>query len=208
MHGIFARAFLYLYNTMAKVRPTYITTDKDIQVYTSNIHMLVDKYIQENDIQDDKEISDNFMHLIIYLSKYVKQIADKDSINLLDSIFDTYIELCSKYKHNPTVEQFSLLVGTHNNTIKDWKNGKYRESSPEYMATVKKWHNVCKSFLLDDTSNSKITNATKIFILKSAYGMVETAPVSIEEYNRRSANALPDLYASDGHNAIDTTENS
>ena len=72
-----------------------------------------------------------------------------------------------------------MMINTDSGTFSDWAAGKYRLGS-SHGQTVKKWKNICKNFLVNSLSNSRGTDANKIFIAKAAYGMVETAPALVQ----------------------------
>jgi len=148
-----------------------------------------------------------FTSMLFYISDKIPK-PDNGDIQLLDNIFNIYIRLCTKYDKLPTLEKFSILININPGTLSDWSNGTvrnniYYDSNGEYIKdfaawqlnhrgeqytvepstahseTVKKWKNICKSFLVDSLQNSRGTDANKIFIAKAAYGMVETAPVPV-----------------------------
>lgn len=152
--------------------------------------------------------SNTFMAMILYISDNITK-PDNNDINLLDNIFNIYIRLCVKYNMLPTLECFSMLININPGTLSDWGSGvlrsniyydskgnyikdfpawrlnhkdeQYRvEPSTAHAEAVKKWKNICKNFLVNSLQNSKGVDANKIFIAKAAYGMVETAPVPVQ----------------------------
>lgn len=151
------------------------------EVYMHDIYYYADQYIcKELEIEKVTDanrqiVANSFVSMILYISDNIERPGN-DNIELLDNIFDIYIRLCSKYGVLPTLECFSFLVKINNATFSDWAGGKYRANSA-HSQTVKKWKEICKSFLVNNLQNSKGTDANKIFIAKAAYGMVETAPV-------------------------------
>ena len=128
--------------------------------------------------EDKQIIKDNFVDMLFYISDNIEK-PDNADIKALDNIFSVYIRLCSKYSVNPTLEAFSFLVNIDRTTFNNWLNGTYRTS--EHLNTVKKWMDVCKGFLVSNLSNSKGTDANKIFIAKAAYGMAETKAIEQEQ---------------------------
>ena len=152
--------------------------------------------------------SNTFMAMILYISDNITK-PDNNDINLLDNIFNIYIRLCVKYNMLPTLECFSMLININPTTLSKWSSGEYRnniyydskgnhikdfpawqlnhkgeqyrvEPSTAHSQTVKKWKETCKNFLVNSLQNSKGVDANKIFIAKAAYGMVETAPVPVQ----------------------------
>ena len=161
-----------------------ITTADGVEVYKHNINYYADEYIH-NELEidhvdtDSKQIvKDNFVAMLFYISDRIEKVDNAD-IKTLDYIFNVYVRLCSKYSINPTLEAFSFLVDIDRTTFTNWLNGTYR--TPEHLNTVKKWMNICKGFLVNNLSNSKGTDANKIFIAKAAYGMAETKAVEQEQ---------------------------
>lgn len=188
-----------------------IRTDSGIEVYSNSIYQYADQFIdQELDEERRAKIYDNngiFRSMLLFISHNIPK-PDNENIELLDYIFNIYIDLCCKYDKLPTLEMFSVLIKVDPNTLSAWGNGEYRnniyfdskgqyikdfpawklnhkdeqyrvESSSAHRLTVKKWRETCKNFLIDSLQNSRGTDANKIFVAKAAYGMVETAPVPV-----------------------------
>ena len=157
--------------------------------------------------------SSAFMAMILYISDNIPK-PDNNDIKLLDNIFNIYIRLCVKYNMLPTLEAYSMLININPTTLSKWSSGEYRtnvyynskgeyikdfaswqlnhrgepyraEPSTAHSQTVKKWKETCKNFLVNSLQNSRGTDANKIFVAKAAYGMVETAPVQIENPQQR-----------------------
>lgn len=166
-------------------RNSVIDKSKTIEIYTHDIYIWVDEFINnelnisiddfDNIIDYRKYICDNRMSLFLYISRNIGNI-DKDNIDLLNGLFNIYINICSKYNIMPTLEVFGMMINIDSTTFTDWSNNEYRNTSLLYSQTVKMWKNRCKMFVLDRLSNQTGTNANLIFIAKAAYGMVETAP--------------------------------
>lgn len=121
--------------------------------------------------------------MIFYIADRIPRPGTED-IDLLDDIFSVYIRLCSRYKVLPTLEVFSFLIQINRATISSWIAGECRSSSG-HGHTAKKWFDICKSFTVNRLHNKGGTDANLIFVAKAAYGMAETAPVRIEEEQRR-----------------------
>lgn len=162
-----------------------ITTDQGIEVYESDIYRLVDEYINTvlqvspDDYDSQKEyksvIADSFVDMIFYIADRIPKPSN-DDIELLDSIFNIFVRICSKYNVLPTLEVFSFLVNINRSTFGDWMRGDYRAAS-SHGTTVKKWFDICKNCTVNRLNNQPGTNANLIFIAKAAYGMAETAPI-------------------------------
>lgn len=189
-----------------------VTAYNGAEIYTSKILELADNFIDcELDEKRRENIYNNssiFMSMILYISDNMDK-PDNNDIELLDSIFNIYIRLCTKYNMLPTLECFSMLININPSTLSKWSSGEYRtnvyydskgeyikdfaawqlnhrgeryrvEPSTAHSQAVKKWKETCKNFLVNSLQNSRGTDANKIFIAKAAYGMVETAPIPVQ----------------------------
>lgn len=175
-------------------------TAQGIEVYTDEIFALADEYIQTELEGDKAQASEYFTDMILYIGERIPKPSN-DDIELLDNIFNIYKRLCTRYKVLPTLECFSFMVNINRVTFTDWMNGDYRLGSP-HGNTVKKWKDICQSFLVNSLTNSKGTDANKIFIAKAAYGMAETAPVQTQaqiSQIRSSSELLEDMRKLNGN---------
>lgn len=153
-------------------------------IYLHDIYYYADRYIaeelrlSEDDDNYIQTVADNFVAMILYIHDNIQKPSN-DDIELLDSIFNIFIRLCSKYRVLPTLECFSFLTGINRATFTDWMNAEYRKTSA-HGNTAKKWFNICKSFTLNRLHNQRGTDANLIFVAKAAYGMAEAAPVQTD----------------------------
>lgn len=156
-----------------------------VDVYLHDIYYYADEYIMQelelskNDDNYIQTVADNFVGMILYIHDNIQKPSN-DDIELLDSIFNIYIRLCSKYRVLPTLECFSFLTGIARQTFTDWMRGDYRTGSA-HGSTAKKWLDTCRSFTVNRLSNQRGTDANLIFVAKAAYGMAETAPVQQDQ---------------------------
>jgi hypothetical protein len=159
-----------------------ITTADGIEVYTSQITEIADRYI--SDLEDKESIYDYtvFTDMLLSISDNMTPLNNYNDITVLDNLFNTYKRLCSKYRVLPTLYDFSMMINIDPSTITSWINGDYRggPTSP-HSKTAKKWKQYCAGRLASNLSNSKGTDANKIFIAKAAYGMAETKAVEQEQ---------------------------
>lgn len=164
------------------------------EVYTNKILELSDEYINcELDNKEDIFDISVFTGMILYISDNIEK-PDNGDIEQLDNIFNIFIRLCCKYKISPTLELFAMLVNINPNTFSAWSNGEYRnQPGSTHSLTVKKWKNTCKNMLVNSLTNSRGTDANKIFIAKAAYGMVETAPIPVE--NKAQVQSIEEIQA-------------
>lgn len=159
-----------------------ITTADGVEVYTSQITEIADRYI--SDLEDKESIYDYtvFTDMLLSISDNMTPLNNYNDITVLDNLFSIYKRLCSKYRVLPTLYDFSMMINIDPSTITSWINGDYRggPTSP-HSKTAKKWKQYCAGRLASNLSNSKGTDANKIFIAKAAYGMAETKAVEQEQ---------------------------
>lgn len=159
-----------------------ITTVDGVEVYTSQISEIADRYI--SDLEDKESIYDYtvFTDMLLSISDNMTPLNNYNDITVLDNLFNIYKRLCSKYRVLPTLYDFSMMINIDPSTITSWINGDYRggPTSP-HSKTAKKWKQYCAGRLASNLSNSKGTDANKIFIAKAAYGMAETKAVEQEQ---------------------------
>lgn len=170
-----------------------VKTAGGADLYLHDIYYYADEYIQSELDGDKESATDSFVDMILYISDRITKPGTED-IELLDSIFNVYVRLCTKYKVLPTLEVFSFLVDINRSTFSTWISGEYRASTG-HSDTAKKWFNICKSFTVNRLHNKGGTDANLIFIAKAAYGMAETAPIQTAGTAQRvlTAEELPKL---------------
>lgn len=152
-----------------------VKSNNGIELYIHDIYYFADQYAEEELEGDRDSVKDSFVGMILYIADRIPR-PGTENIDLLDSIFDIYFRLCSKYRVLPTLEVFSFLVGIDRSTFSTWISGEYRSGS-KHSHTAKKWFDICKSCTINRLHNKGGTDANLIFIAKAAYGMAETAPV-------------------------------
>lgn len=155
-----------------------VTTENGIEVYTSQIAEIADRYIADLEDIDSIYTYEVFTDLLLYISDNMPPLNNYDDITVLDNLFNIYKRLCSKYRVLPTLYDFSMMINIDPSTITRWMNGETRGGlTSEHCKTAKKWKQYCAGRLASNLSNSKGTDANKIFIAKAAYGMAETKAV-------------------------------
>lgn len=186
-----------------------ITTADGVEVYTSQITEIADRYIADLEDVDSIYTYEVFTDLLLYISDNMTPLNNYDDITVLDNLFNIYKRLCSKYRVLPTLYDFSMMINIDPSTITRWMNGETRGGlTSEHCKTAKKWKQYCAGRLASNLSNSKGTDANKIFIAKAAYGMAETKAVEQEQITgaRKTveqiaqdigANELPNTVAQD-----------
>lgn len=168
-----------------------IKTNSGSEIYLHEIQSYADQYVEEELNGNTEEVQKKFIDMIYFIKDRIEK-PDNSDIELLDSIFNIYTRLCSKYSVLPTLEVFSMLVGIDRNTFTDWAKGEYRRTSA-HGSTVKKWKDTCKAHLIHELSNERGADANKIFIAKAAYGMQETSPIQPD--SARLVDKVPDIPA-------------
>ena len=159
-----------------------VTTVDGIEVYTSQITEIADRYIADLEDIDSIYTYEVFTDLLLYISDNMPPLNNYDDITVLDNLFNIYKRLCSKYRVLPTLYDFSMMINIDPSTITRWMNGETRGGlTSEHCKTAKKWKQYCAGRLASNLSNSKGTDANKIFIAKAAYGMAETKAVEQEQ---------------------------
>ena len=159
-----------------------VTTENGIEVYTSQITEIADRYIADLEDIDSIYTYEVFTDLLLYISDNMTPLNNYDDITVLDDLFNIYKRLCSKYRVLPTLYDFSMMINIDPSTITRWMNGETRGGlTSEHCKTAKKWKQYCAGRLASNLSNSKGTDANKIFIAKAAYGMAETKAVKQEQ---------------------------
>ena len=201
-----------------------VITENNVEVYEDRIFELADEYIDTLRNQDD--IYNSTGHVFTGMMKYINRkylkalkstiIAD---IDILNNIWELYVELVYKYNQKPTIEEYALLIGISRTTIYDWMNEKvrhdiYRDSQgniindfftwqcthrgEEYTkepsslrsSTIKKWQDECR---LGRYKSAASGNVGGIFLCKAVDGMVETAPVQVE--NKAQVQSIEEIQA-------------
>lgn len=159
-----------------------VTTVDGAEVYTSQITEIADRYIADLEDIDSIYTYEVFTDLLLYISDNMTPLNNYDDIRVLDNLFNIYKRLCSKYRVLPTLYDFSMMINIDPSTITRWMNGETRGGlTSEHCKTAKKWKQYCAGRLASNLSNSKGTDANKIFIAKAAYGMAETKAVEQEQ---------------------------
>ena len=192
------------------MKDNVIISDSGIEIFQSDIDVLVNEYIST--LPDETMIykSMTFKGLLLYIYthklKYViesiknnKQINDSSiDYSLMDSIFENiYLPLCYKFFIVPTVLSFSVFVGISNTYLTEVVSGTYRNGSrvnSDNTVTVKKWYAVCESALADKAFNDNGIGA--IFGLKANYQWTETAPqiVQAEQLTQSTPEQIAERY--------------
>ena len=158
------------------------TTD----VYADDMFYYADEYI--NSLHDKDCIYNSTGYAFTGLIKYINRNMGftKDiyaDINILNNIWEVYTELVYKYNQKPTIEEYCLLIGISRETVYTWLRGDYRSGDiceklgSSRSDTIKKWSEECR---LGRYKSAASGNVGGIFLCKAVDGMVETAPVQVQ----------------------------
>ena len=162
-----------------------IKTDDGAEVYTDQILALCDEYISTLESDEPEKLMTRppaFRGMLKYIYLNLFKPADKrgynnrqcndldySDIQLLDDIWNTYSQLCSKYLQNPTLLNFSLMTGISMDTFDSWRR-EGRGGSREHSRTLKRWYSECESAALDSAVHG---NPGGMFVLKACFGYSE-----------------------------------
>lgn len=198
-----------------------------IAIYKNNIYALVDDVKEQDQFikLSDEELKNNkafFSVLIDYIyNNYIGELLGNKrgkvvlyDINLLDDLFNIYIDLVYKYKWNnkPFIVEYSTFIGINNDTIYSWLNGEYkgilenpsgsdaeqRDITRARSEIVQKWRSICERELLNGSDTIR-----DIFILKAKHNYRDNNNVVEVNVNHKaviSADTLPDLIGINGNN--------
>lgn len=163
------------------------------EIYVDDMYIYADEYIGTlRNIDDIYSPAGNiFTGMIRYINRHMRFTKEICAdINILNNIWEIYVELAYRYNQKPVIEEFALLLGINRDTIYAWAKGEYRSgdvceklgtSRPD---TIKKWQEECR---LGRYKSAAAGNVGGIFLCKAVDGMVETAPVQMENQAQRQS---------------------
>ena len=163
-----------------------VITDSGIEIYTDRMFIYADEYIETLRDKDSiyNTVGNTFTGMIKYINRHMGFSRDiYADINILNDIWEIYTELVYKYNQKPTIEEYALLIGVNRDTLYSWMKGECRNSDickklgSSRSDTVKKWQEECK---LGRYKSAASGNVGGIFLCKAVDGMVETAPVQVQ----------------------------
>ncbi len=191
-----------------------VKAENNTEVYTDDMFVYADGYIDTLHDKDSiyNSTGHTFTGMIKYINRHMEFTKDiYADINILNNIWEVYTELVYKYNQKPTIEEYALLIGVSRDTIYQWLNGTSRgsiyrdkdgnviddfftwqsnhrgepytqEPSSSRSDTIKKWQEECR---LGRYKSAASGNVGGIFLCKAVDGMVETAPVQVENQAQR-----------------------
>jgi len=167
-----------------------IIKHNDISIYTSDIELLIEEYIQtlDNPEMIYKSLVFTGMLEFIYdhLLKNILADTKQNDYKLLNDIFyKIYIKLCYKYNINPSILGFSVFCHIDNTNLTDIKNGIHRSNgskvNPINIQLVKNWYSVCESGLYSKVASENSIGA--IFLLKAGFNYSDAQTININTNN-------------------------
>ncbi len=195
-----------------------VKAENGAEVYTDEMFTYADQYIDT--LKDPDSIYNSTGYTFTGMIKYINRNLFRDKkniicadINILNNIWENYVELVYKYNQKPVIEEYALLIGVSRDTIYSWMNGNTRgiiyrdkegnviddffswsnshrgepyteEPSSLRSDTIKKWQEECK---LGRYKSAASGNVGGIFLCKAVDSMVETAPVQVENQAQRQS---------------------
>ena len=171
-----------------------VKADNGAEIYLDQFYEIADDYISTLNNPDDLYGSKGncFTGMIKYINMHLIR-KNKDNIcadlDALNKIWDMYTILTYRYNQKPYIEEFAILLGISRDTIYSWGNGETRADYSEELGssrsdTIKKWQEECQTGRRKGASAGSIGD---IFLCKAVDGMVETAPVQMENQAQRQS---------------------
>ena len=172
-----------------------IQTQDGAEVYANRIEELVDEYAATlpADPETKRETLYNksvfrglLKYIYIHLFKSNEALMSKtnykpncnidyEDIDLLDQIWDIYAGLCYRYGHDPSLLNFSVMMGTRNETFSRWMSDSDTQrrggASSRHGQIVKRWKRESEAGTRDKALDG---NPGAIFVLKAKYNYTET----------------------------------
>lgn len=170
-----------------------VVCENGSEVYLNRLYELADEFIESEYIGEEKNIAQSAPAMMLYIHDRIPK--PEHDIEKLDKMFDIFVRICCKYQILPTLELFGLLTSINPNTFSAWSNGEYKNLTPAFSLTTKKWKAICRSLVVNRLHNSTSANVNLIFVAKACYGLVETCPIPVEnkEQIALTADTLPKL---------------
>lgn len=114
-----------------------VSTDAGIEIYPDDMHIYAQEY--EDSLPHPENLyklsSSTFTGLIRYINKKMGFTrAIYDDINLLDDIWDMYIDIAYKYDQKPVLEEFALLIGCSRDILYSYARIQYNPYSGQFFA--------------------------------------------------------------------------
>lgn len=142
-----------------------IQVDENVNVYEGKIKELFDEFVNQEMQGDFTNINDRFLECVLYIRD--RLYVTIDNTYLISRLFYDYLYICICSHVNPTVNIYYMLIGTTEKELRERFN-------KDFMKLHETFHDICKSFLVHDLSNSGQT--AKKFIAQTVYGLTDSKP--------------------------------
>ena len=163
--------------------------------------------IKPNNIIEIKNTNSLTLLLKHLNSKIINKLIIRDgqynnytNIDLYNTLWDIYTNICYKFLIKPTIQRYSIFTGINKSTFNRWTE--LSNPNDKRRVSIKKWLNECESVLYDDAINTG--NVGCLFALKCNYGYKES--VIVETNNNVSEKTIEEI-AMDYANQIPDTDN-
>lgn len=162
-----------------------------IEIYQSDIDILIDNFINDYQIDIDQLSKVNtYISLLSYIRKnLISNILTKNNgvnnngydYNLLDEIHDSiFLYLAGKFNHSVSLQYFSVLTGMSNDYMTEVMSGSYNNGSrvnPENTRIVKKWYEASRAATIGRAEDENSIGS--MYIAKAVYGLRENDPNTV-----------------------------
>ena len=131
----------------------------------------------------------------------IAEKADRNDINTLYECFNDFLQFCMEHDILITNSMAYAACGLDRFTVRDWVNGKYRSSQPEYKQFARKLKADCSILREMQMANGKINPIIGIFWQKNYDGFSDHAldnEDTEEEERSLTTNEIADKYAGIG----------
>lgn len=192
-----------------KYKRNTIKTEQDIEIYTNSFWYFVDEYI--SGLEDKEDIKNRicfsgclryiYNHLFKpgfndYIISNRNSTIDYSDINELYFVYDLYLQLCSKYKIEYTLNGFLTLTGISKDIINNWQELK---QIPKH--DMKYSNDLWKTFVEKVKSNSEQAlhesmlggNLMAYATLKCWYGWKEEQTVNINQISNNNIQSIESI---------------
>ncbi|MBQ9061766.1 MAG: hypothetical protein IJ121_02890 [Eubacterium sp.] len=180
-----------------------VTTDsgEQITVYRNRVEAIAAQYVES--LPDPTMIKETacFRGLLKTVYKEIfrasgtqlhntRTTVNLEDVDLLNSLWDMFTDVCYTYGHVPTLAKFGLMIGISAVTFSNWQAERSRNKTLSHFKAVKDWKAECEGALEDRAIMSNSIGS--IFALKCSHNWRETAPLTIGEQESNGASQTPE----------------
>lgn len=194
-----------------KYKRNTIKTEEDIEVYTNTFWYFVDEYISGLENKDDIKNRICFSGCLRYVYNHLfkpgfndyiinnrTSIIDYSDINELYFVYDLFLQLCSKYKIEYTLNGFLTLTGISKEVFLSWLEYK---NIPKH--DMKYSNDLWRDFVKKVKANSEQSlhesmlggNLMAYATLKCWYGWKEEQTINVNQISQNNIKPLESIAA-------------